>query len=144
MNKLATTLLISLLATVLIGCSSGSSSAPEEPAIFDITGRYEGTFENFEGTQDGSAVLDLQLADDATTVTGNAIFDREGGNTCLLSGSVTGTLNGFGLALELDGGFSFALTVNDSATVISGTYTTNVETDICGRSTGAGDITVSR
>jgi len=144
MNKLATTLLITLLATVLIGCSSGSSSAPEESGVLDITGRYEGTFENFEGTQDGSALLDLQLAEDETTVTGNAIFDREGGNTCLLSGPVTGTLNGFRITLELDGGFSFELTVNDTATELSGTYATDAETEICGRSTGAGDITVSR
>ena len=146
MNKLATSLLISLLATVLIGCSSGSSTTDPEPETLNITGTYQGTFENAEATQDGTATFDLVLGTDEMTVTGNALFDREGGNTCLLSGPFSdgSTLAGSRLTLLLDD-FTFALSVSADAGTISGTYARSGDGDAtCGRTTGSGNITLTR
>lgn len=146
MNKLATSLLISLLATVLIGCSSGSSTTDPDPVTLNITGTYQGTFENTEGDQEGTATFDLVLGTDGMTVTGNALFDREGGNTCLLSGSFGdgSTLAGSRLTLTLDD-FTFTLSVSADANTLSGTYARSGEgTNICGRSTGSGTISLTR
>ena len=144
MNKLANNLLIALLATVLIGCSSGSSTTSEPDAILNVSGKFEGTFENTEATQDGAATFDLQLGTDDMTVTGNALFDREGGNTCLLSGPVEGTLSGTRLTLTLDD-FTFALAVSADANTLSGTYSRSGDTNPdCGRTTGSGNISLTR
>lgn len=143
MNKLATSLLISLLATVLIGCSSGSSTTSSGDVILNISGKFVGDFENTEGNQDGTATLDLQLADDEVTVSGNALFDDEN-NQCLLSGPITGTLAGTNLTLTLDD-FTFALAVSSDTNTLSGTYARSSNEDTsCGRTTGAGNISLTR
>ncbi|MCH2189438.1 MAG: hypothetical protein MK188_00755 [Gammaproteobacteria bacterium] len=143
MNKLATSLLISLLATVLIGCSSGSSTTSPGDVVLNISGKFEGTFENTEGNQSGLATFDLQLAEDEMTVSGNALFDDEN-NQCLLSGPITGTLAGSNLTLSLDD-FTFTLAVSSDANTLSGTYARSSNEDTrCGRTTGAGNITLTR
>ncbi len=141
MNKLATALLFSVIATVLIGCSSGSSSAPEPQ---NVAGTYQGTFENTDGTQRGVATFTLVQSQNSFVVTGNAIFDRNGGNTCLISGQVTeGLVNGFDVALTV-APINFQLAVSNNGQTLSGTYTNGAPSDDCGASTGSGNITINR
>ncbi len=140
MNKLATALLIPVLALVLIGCSSGSSSSPEPQ---DVNGQYSGTWTNTPGNQDGTAVFNLSQPEGLNSVTGNAIFESTGDNNCLLNGTVTGTVTGFSLALTV-GNTNFQLSIDNNGNTLSGTYVQTQDTDTCSGETGSGQITVTR
>ncbi len=140
MNKLATALLISVLATVLIGCSSGSSDTGQ---IQSISGTFTGSFENAVETQDGTATFNLAQAENSSNVTGNAIFDLEGGNTCLISGTVEGTVTGFTASLTVNN-VNFQLNIGDDGNSLSGTYVLSGDVDGCSGPTGSGSITLNR
>ncbi len=125
MNKLTAALLIPAFATALVGCSSGSSEAP---APASVTSRYEGTFQNTPGTQNGNMTLNLS-EDSAGTVTGNVIFTSSGAN-CLRNASVTGTTTGFNFSLSADqSGELFTTTTTTVVTTVdsSGTETSVTE-----------------
>jgi len=142
MNKLATALLISVIATVLIGCSSGSSSSPEPQ---NVTGRYEGSFQNTDNTQNGTAVFNLVQGQNATTITGSALFSVDGrNNICLISGAIeNGTITGFNVMLEVNG-ITFQLATNDGNTTLNGTYVLTGTVEGCSGPTGSGNITLTR
>jgi len=140
MNKLANALLISLLATVLIGCSSGSSDTGQ---IQSISGTFSGSFENTQETQDGTATFNLAQAENSNSVTGNAIFDLEGGNTCLISGTVEGTVTGFTASLDVSN-VNFQLNIADNGNSLSGTYVLNGDVAGCSGPTGSGNISLTR
>lgn len=139
MNKLATALLISVIATVLIGCSSGSSSSAPE----NISGRFEGSFRNTDDTQDGSAVFDLVQAENSDVVTGNALFGVDSRNICLISGPISGTVTGFTANLSVNG-ISFQLNISNSANTLSGTYVLSGTVAGCSGPTGSGEITLNK
>jgi len=141
MNKLATALLISVIATVLIGCSSGGSSSPEPQ---NVTGVFQGNFENGTGTQSGNATFNLSQAAGTNVVTGNATFTFEDGNTCLLPGTIEdGTVTGFSVTFTVSD-VNYQLSIVDGGNTLSGTYVLTVDTDICSGPTGSGEINVSR
>lgn len=142
MNKLATALLIPALATVLIGCSSGGSSTT--PAPQNVSGTFSGTWDNTPGTQDGTASFNLSQPGNSSEVTGNVLFDSNGSNTCLISATITGTVQGFGVALTA-GNTTFQFTLTDGGNTLSGSY---VQSDSppegCSGQTGSGTMTLTR
>jgi hypothetical protein len=137
MKNLALTLFITIL---LSACSSGSTVAP-----LDVTlnGVFTGTFENVEGTQDGTATLNLSQLSDSTAITGNAIFDTGDRNTCLINGLVAGTNNGASANITI-GGANLQLAISDNGNTLSGTYVLVAATTICSSESGSGTITLSR
>lgn len=142
MNKITSFLLITLLTTVLIGCSSGSSTT-DSPQ--NLTGQYEGSFENADGSQTGVAVFNLVQRENSRDISGNAIFDRAGGNTCLFSGVLEddASVTGFTASFTINN-VNFQLNIENNANTLSGTYVLSEATDVCGLSTGSGNITVRR
>ncbi len=141
MNKLATALIFSVFATVLVGCSSGGSSAPEPPQ--NISGQFSGNWENTPGSEEGSAVFNLSQVVNSDAVTGNVIFDSNGRNSCLLNNRVTGTVSGFNVSLTV-GNTNFQLTLSNGGNTLSGTYVQTTSTNTCSGETGSGTITVNR
>lgn len=137
MKKLTFALALTLL---LAACSSGSTVAPLDVSL---SGVFTGTFVNVEGTQDGSATLNLSQLSDSDAVTGNAIFDTGDRNTCLINGLVTGTNNGASASLTI-GGANLQLAISDNGNTLSGTYVLVDATDICSSESGSGSITLTR
>ena len=141
MNKLATALLISALAMVLIGCSSGSTSTPVPQ---NVSGTFAGSFSNTSGTQDGTAIFNLSQPNNSNEVSGNAIFDTATRNTCLIGANVTnGSVQGFGVSLSV-GSTSFQLTIGDNGNTLTGTYVQTSDSEGCSGQTGSGSITLRR
>jgi hypothetical protein len=137
MKKLAFALAITLL---LAACSSGSTVAPLDVSL---NGVFTGTFENVEGTQDGAATLNLSQASDSNAISGNAIFETDDRNTCLINGLVVGTNNGASASLTI-GGANIQLAISNNGNTLSGTYVLVAPTDSCSSESGSGSITLNR
>jgi hypothetical protein len=137
MKNLALALAITLL---LAACSSGSTVAPLDVSL---NGVYIGTFENVEGTQDGNATLNLSQTTGGTSITGNAIFDVNGRNTCLINGIVTGDNNGSNVTITI-GGANVQLAISNNGNTLSGTYVLTTVTESCSSESGSGTITLNR
>ncbi|MGK0375384.1 MAG: hypothetical protein ACJA2E_001862 [Arenicella sp.] len=137
MKNLALALAITLL---LAACSSGSTVAP-----LDVTlnGVFTGTFTNVEGTQDGSATLNLSQAGGTTAIAGNAIFDTDGRNTCLVNGTVSGANNGSSASLTI-GSANLQLAISNNGNTLSGTYVLTATSESCSSESGSGTITLNR
>jgi hypothetical protein len=137
MKNLALALAITLL---LAACSSGSTVAP-----LDVTlnGVFTGTFTNVEGTQDGSATLNLSQAEGTTAIAGNAIFDTDGRNTCLVNGTVSGANNGSSASLTI-GSANLQLAISNNGNTLSGTYVLTATSESCSSESGSGTITLNR
>jgi hypothetical protein len=137
MKNLALALAISLL---LAACSSGSTVAPQEVTL---TGVYTGTFSNTEGTDEGTATFNLSQVSGSTTVTGNAIFENDGGNNCLINSTVSGTNNGATVTLTIDAA-NLQLAISNNGNTLSGTYVLPTATATCSSESGSGNITLNR
>ena len=137
MKKLTFALALTLLLTA---CSSGSTVAPLDVSL---SGVFTGTFVNVEGTQDGSATLNLSQLADSDAVTGNAIFDTGDRNTCLINGLVTGTNNGASASLTVSGA-NLQLAISDNGNTLSGTYVLVAASTTCSSESGSGSITLTR
>jgi hypothetical protein len=137
MKNLALALAITLL---LAACSSGSTVAP-----LDVTlnGVFSGTFENVDGTQDGSATLNLSQVTDGTAIAGNAIFDTENRNTCLINGTVTGVNNGSSASITI-GSINLQLAISNNGNTLSGTYVITEASSTCSSGSGSGTVTLNR
>lgn len=125
MKKLAIALLIPAFATALVGCSSGSS---ESPAPASVTNRYQGSFQNNPGTQDGT--LTLNISEDASrAITGNIIFSSDGAN-CLRNSTVSGSSTGFNITLTADqAGELFTTTTTVTVTTVNDDLTETTVTE---------------
>ncbi len=137
MKNLALTLFITIL---LSACSSGSTVAPLDVSL---SGVFTGSFENVEGTQDGTVTLNLSQLSDSDAITGNAIFDTGDRNTCLINGLVAGTNNGASASLTI-GGANLQLAISDNGNTLSGTYVLVTATTSCSSESGSGSITLTR
>jgi hypothetical protein len=137
MKNLALALAITLL---LAACSSGSTVAPLD---ISLNGVFTGTFENIDGSQDGTATLNLTQLSDSDAITGNAIFDTGDRNICLISGVVTGTNSGASASLNI-GSANLQLAISNNGSTLSGTYVLVAATDICSSDSGSGTITLNR
>ncbi|MFT6408576.1 MAG: hypothetical protein ACJAQ6_001996 [Arenicella sp.] len=137
MKNLALALAITLL---LAACSSGSTVAPQEVIL---NGVFTGTFANTEGTQDGTATFNLSQAANASDIAGNAIFETDGRNTCLINGVVAG-VNGGASASVTVGGANFQLAISNNGNTLSGTYVLTTITEECSSESGSGSITLNR
>lgn len=134
MKKLALTFVMTLF---LVACSSGTtvSDIPN-----NLTGNYTGTFENQEGTDMGTVIIDL-VEDDQGNFTGIAQFID---SLCLVNSPITsGTTVGFTLNLVLS---EITIQFNsDNAGNLSGSYTYTTGTgSVCSNASGTGTISVSR
>lgn len=94
MKNIALSLFLVLFVSA---CSSGTTVA-DTP--FNITGLFQGVYQNSTGARTGSFLLNI-VEDDSGTVTGNLIFDEDGSG-CTFNGTITGSTSGFSAALTLD------------------------------------------
>lgn len=134
MKKLA---LMFVMTLFLTACSSGNTVS-DEP--INLTGNYFGEFENQEGNDEGTVILDL-VEDTDGNFSGIAQFIDSG---CLLNGTVTsGFTSGFNVSLVIDqeGGSITLQLVSDNAGNLNGTYITSGET--CSNESGTGSISLS-
>ena len=139
MKNLALALAMTLL---LAACSSGSTVAPLDVSL---NGTFTGSFENTPGTQDGTATFNLSQVADSQTVTGNAIFDTTGTNTCLLNGVISnGANNGANVTLTTNGQVNFQLAISNNGDTLSGTYVLSGAVATCSNGSGSGTITLNR
>jgi len=133
-------LALALAMTVLLAaCSSGSTVAPLDVSL---SGVFTGSFENTPETQDGTATFNLSQAAGSDDVTGNALFDTNTTNTCLLNNTLTGTNNGASVSITV-GDSNFQLAISDNGNTLSGTYVT-ADSATCSNGSGAGTITLTR
>ena len=136
MKNLALALATTLL---LAACSSGSTVAP---LPISLNGLYTGSFENTDGTQDGTATFNLIQQGSSSEITGNAVYDTNTINTCLLNATVEGTNSGASATLTI-GETNFQLAISNDGNTLAGTYVTG-ELDGCSNGSGAGTITLNR
>ncbi len=136
MKNLALALAMTFL---LAACSSGSTVAPLDVIL---SGTFNGSFENTSGNQDGTATFSISQASGTTDLSGNAVFDTNTTNTCLLNNTLTGTNNGSSATITV-GGSNFQLAISNNGNTLSGTYVTTA-TDTCSNGSGSGTITLNR
>ena len=137
MKNLALALAITLL---LAACSSGSTVAPE---AVTLSGVFSGPFSNTEGTDEGTATLNLSQIAGSTDVTGNAIFENDGRNICLINGTITGANNGANVTLTI-GSANLQLAISNNGNTLSGTYVLTATSSTCSSESGSGTITLNR
>jgi len=137
MKNLALALATTLL---LAACSSGSTVAPLEVTL---NGVYTGSFENTDDTQGGTAVFNLSQLTSGDEITGNALFDTNTINTCLLNATITDGSNSSASATLTVGATNFQLAISNDGNTLSGTYVTT-ESETCSNGSGAGTITLNR
>jgi len=134
-------LILALAMTLLLAaCSSGSTVAPLDA---NLSGVFIGSFENTDGNQSGTATFNLSQIAEATGLTGNAIFDTNTVNTCLVNGTLTMSTNNGTSATIVIGNTNFQLAISNSGNTLSGTYVTT-ESETCSSGSGAGTITLDR
>jgi hypothetical protein len=133
MKKLALTFVMTLF---LVACSSGTtvSDSPN-----NLTGTYTGTFENQEGTDKGTVILDL-VEDNDGNFSGIAQFVD---SLCLVNSTIaSGSTVGFSVRLVLA---EITIQFNsDNNGNLSGSYTYTNLSGVCSNASGTGTISVSR
>jgi len=137
MKNLALALATTLL---LAACSSGSTVAP---LPISLNGVFTGSFENTDGTQDGTAIFNLSQLANSDEVTGNAVYDTNTINTCLLNATIQDGVNNGASATLTIGNTNFQLAISNDGNTLSGTYVTT-DLDTCSNGSGAGSITLTR
>lgn len=145
----------------LAACSSGTTVA-DTP--FNITGLYNGVFENTAGTEMGTITLNIIEDETSGIISGNIIFEVEDSQqTCFVNGSISGTTSAFSVILtanqsfevtvttvsgtvvsttEFDGTIDYILSQSNDGRNLSGTYITTG--NICSNFTGAGTVGFTR
>ncbi|MBX2848767.1 MAG: hypothetical protein KTR16_10625 [Acidiferrobacterales bacterium] len=153
-------IIVSLILLVSVAACSSGSTVAEVP--FNVSGIYNGTFENTDGTQSGSFTLNIVEDESTGAILGNIIFETED-NTCFVNGSVTGSTSSFSVFLEADqtfqvteispsfgvvertefgGTISYVLTQSNNGNTLAGTYISTV--DLCSNFSGAGTVQINR
>jgi len=147
---------------LMTACSSGTTVA-DTPS--NVTGRFQGTFENTPGSESGTIIINI-AEDDTGNITGTVIFESSGPN-CLRNSTVEGSRSAFSVTLVAPQSvvvtttttdemgmettttntetseINYTLTASNNSTSLAGTYVvTGGET--CSNSTGSGTVNLSR
>lgn len=152
-------LVIALILT-LAACSSGTTVGEVPPTI---TGLYKGEFTSLNDRDEGTMIMNLAQASAGKDIGGTLqfVYDKQD-PTCLANTTITGTVDGFSVALQAEfvgapvtttdsegnttttetgGTVNFQLTANGN--VLTGTYVTTGG-NACSNYSGSGNVTLRR
>ena len=158
-------IILSLFTLLLVSACSSGSTVADTP--FNVTGLFQGEFENTSGSRRSTFTLNIVEDVDSGDISGNLIFADEGDDDsgCTFNGLVTGSTAGFSVALvasvsginedpEVDengdpveqtvsGTINYQLTQSNSGNRMTGTYVT-IGLGSCSNASGAGSVVINR